>query len=96
MRKLEKLNPDSNGLRFLRGVVALQREQELKQAERHFKEAVKNDRQFAKAQYYLALTYFKMRRMDDARRALDKTLKMSPGHPFANALRGYISRARGL
>ncbi|MBN2359417.1 MAG: tetratricopeptide repeat protein [Deltaproteobacteria bacterium] len=92
LAKLEKLNPQSNGLLFIKGVVAFQRDREYGSAERYLSQAVGNDAQFTKAQYYLALTYVNMRRFDDAQRALDQTLALSPGHPFANAVKKLVAR----
>jgi len=92
LAKLEKLNPKSNGLLFLKGVVAFQRDKEFGSAEKYLGQAVANDAQFTKAQYYLALTYVNMRRFDDAQQALDKTLAISPGHPFANAVKKLVAK----
>ena len=94
MKKLEARNPDSAGLRFLRGVVAFSRDKDYPTAERSLQEALTKDPQFTKAQYYLALTYLDMRSFDAARAALEQTLKISPGHPFANAIRGYVQRVK--
>ncbi|MBN2358005.1 MAG: tetratricopeptide repeat protein [Deltaproteobacteria bacterium] len=96
MKKLEARNPDSVGLRFQKGVVAYCRDQDLHQAERYLKEALAKDPQFAKAQYYLALTYLSMHRYDHAREALEQTLRISPGHPLANAIRGYVQRVKKI
>ena len=93
--KIEALNPDSNGLRFVRGVVAFSRDKDYVSAEKFLGEAVANDAKFTKAQYYLALSYLNRRQFDAAVAALDQTLRISPGHPFANAVRAYIARARG-
>ena len=94
IKKLEARNPDSNGLRFLKGVVAYSRDKDYHAAERFLKEAVAKDIKFTKAQYYLALNYLSMRRFDHARVALEQTLAISPGHPFANAMRGYVDRVQ--
>ncbi|MFH1811301.1 MAG: tetratricopeptide repeat protein [Pseudomonadota bacterium] len=95
VQKLEQRNPDSNGLRFLKGVVAFSRDKDYAEAVRFLQEAIAKDPKFTKAQYYLALTYLNQRKFDDAVQALDRTLELSPGHPFANAVRSYITRARG-
>jgi tetratricopeptide (TPR) repeat protein len=95
VKKLEQRNPDSNGLRFLKGVVAFSRDKDYAEAVNQLKAAVDKDPKFTKAQYYLALTYLNQRQFDDAVQALDRTLALSPGHPFANAVRSYIARARG-
>lgn len=96
IKKLETRNPDSAGLRFLKGVVAFSRDKDYHTAERFLQEALAKDPQFAKAQYYLALTYLDMRSFDRARDALEQTLKISPGHPFANAIRGYVQRVKKI
>lgn len=96
LAKLEKLNPKSNGLLFLKGVVAFQRDKEFGSAEKYLNQAVANDAQFTKAQYYLALTYVNMKRFDDAQQALDKTLALSPGHPFANAVKKLVAKLNRL
>ena len=90
--KLERLNPASNGLLFLKGVVAFQREKDYPAAESHLREAVAKDPQFTKARYYLALTYVNLHRAQDAKRSLEETLRASPGHPFANAVRALVAR----
>ncbi len=95
VKKIEQLNPDSNGLRFLRGVVAFSRDKDYKSAEKFLSAAVVHDAKFTKAQYYLALSYLNRRQFDAAQAALERTLTISPGHPFANAVRAYIARARG-
>lgn len=92
--KLEKLNPDSNGLRFLRGVVAFARDKDYATAEQHLAEAVQHDAKFTKAQYYLALSLLNQRKLDEAVAAMERTLELSPGHPFANAVKGYVARLR--
>lgn len=94
-QKIEQLNPDSNGLRFLRGVVAFSRDKDYVSAEKYLADAVSHDAKFTKAQYYLALSYLNRRQFDAAQAALQRTLDISPGHPFANAVRAYIARARG-
>lgn len=92
MGDLEELNPDSNGLRFLKGVVAFSKEKDFVLAERHLSEAVDKDPKFTKAQYYLALSYLNRRRFEEANEAMGRTLEISPGHPFAHAVRAFISR----
>lgn len=94
--KLEQLNPDSNGLLFIRGVVAFSRDKDLQKAEKFLQQAVANDPKFTKAQYYLALTYLNRRKLEDADQAMAKTLEISPGHPFANAVQKYINRLQGM
>ncbi len=95
VRQLEQHNPDSNGLRFLRGVVAFARDKNYSEAEQYLGEAVAKDPKFTKAQYYLALSHLNRRQFEEAVAALDKTLEISPGHPFSNAVRSYITRVRG-
>jgi tetratricopeptide (TPR) repeat protein len=90
--KLERLNPSSNGLLFLQGVVAFQRDKDYVAAEKHLAHAVTKDPQFTKARYYLALTYVNLHRPQEARQALEETLRTSPGHPFANAVRALVVR----
>lgn len=94
LRQLQRRNPDSNGLLFLKGVVALQRDKDYQTAESYLGKAVANDPKFAKAQYYLALTLLNSRRFDEASEAMARTLEISPAHPFANAVRTYIDRLR--
>lgn len=94
-KKIEQLNPESNGLRFLRGVVAFSRDKDYILAEKYLSDAVAHDAKFTKAQYYLALSYLNRRQFDAAQAALKRTLEISPGHPFANAVQAYIARARG-
>lgn len=94
LAQLEKLNPDSNGLRFLKGMVAFQKDKDYATAEKHLADAMAHDANFAKAQYYLALALINQRRFDDASKAIAQTLAISPGHPFANAVRSFVMRAR--
>ena len=53
---------------------------------------LENDPKFTKAQYYLALSYLNRRRFDEAGAAMERTLEISPGHPFAHAVRAFINR----
>jgi len=92
MRELEARNPDSNGLLFLKGVYAFQEDKDFAEAERALSQAVENDAKFTKAQYYLALSYLNRRQFEQADEAMARTLEISPGHPFAHAVRAFISR----
>jgi len=51
--KLEKLNPDSNGLVFQRGASALQRDGNEDEAAKYFRQALTNDPEFVRAQAHL-------------------------------------------
>ena len=85
MEKIEKLNPDSNGLRFIKGAVALHEKQDHKEAVSFLKLAVEKDPKFAKAWFFLASVYMDMKETDKALDALNKCLEVSTGHQLALA-----------
>jgi len=53
--KVQAANPDSNGLRFLRGVEAFSRDGDAREAGQHFREALQHDPNFVRAQAQLVL-----------------------------------------
>ena len=53
LARIAELNPDSNGLVFLRGVSALDREGDGPKADRYFRQALEKDPKFVRAQVYL-------------------------------------------
>lgn len=56
VKKIQGTNPDSNGLVFLSGVAALQRDFDLARANEHFRKALERDAKFARAQAQLVLS----------------------------------------
>jgi len=55
MSKIEKLNPESNGLVFLKGVAALNRDGDVEAARAKFRQSLERDGKFVRAQVYLYL-----------------------------------------
>lgn len=55
VKKVEAAKPDSNGLKFLRGVEAYMRDGDASEASKHFKDALSGDPGFVRAQAQLVL-----------------------------------------
>lgn len=55
VKKVEAAKPDSNGLKFLRGVEAYMRDGDAREAAGHFREALAGDPEFVRAQAQLVL-----------------------------------------
>lgn len=79
LAKVEKTNPNSNGLLFLKGVAAAQRDKDATAAAKFLSAALQKDPKFARAQAHLVLI---APTLDDAREELDKLAGISPKHPF--------------
>ena len=79
MAKLAKANPDSNGLLFLKGVAAAQRDRDGVAAAKFLSAALAKDPKFARAQAHLVLI---APGLEEARRELQKLAAISPRHPF--------------
>jgi tetratricopeptide (TPR) repeat protein len=77
--KLEKANPDSNGLVFLKGVVAYQRGRDTAAAIRLLRQAVVNDPRFARAQAHLVMI---QPTLEETWAEFVRLKKMSPSHPI--------------
>ncbi len=79
LAKVEKTNANSNGLAFLKGVAAAQRDRDAAAATKFLSAALVKDPKFARAQAHLVLI---APTLDDAREELDKLAAISPRHPF--------------
>lgn len=79
LAKVEKANPGSNGLLFLKGVAAAQRDRDAKTAVKFLSAALLKDPKFARAQAHLVLIASSL---DEARDELDKLAAINPHHPF--------------
>jgi len=77
--RVEKTNPGSNGLLFLKGVAAAQRDRDAKGAAKFLNAALAKDPKFARAQAHLVLIAGSL---DEAREELDKLAAINPRHPF--------------
>ena len=79
LAKVEKTNPGSNGLLFLKGVAAAQRDRDGVSAAKYFSAALAKDPKFARAQVHLVLI---APTLEDAKVELDKLAAINPRHPF--------------
>jgi hypothetical protein len=79
LAQVEKTNPNSNGLLFLKGVAAAQRDRDPVAATRFLDAALQKDPKFARAQAHLVLL---APTIEDAREELDLLAGISPKHPF--------------
>ena len=79
LAKVEKANPASNGLLFLKGVAAAQRDRDAAGAVKFLSAALQRDPKFARAQAHLVLI---APSLEDARVELGKLAAISPRHPF--------------
>lgn len=77
--KVEKANPNSNGLLFLKGVAAAQRDRDGAASKKFLSAALQKDPKFARAQAHLVLNAASLQ---SAREELDKLAAISPKHPF--------------
>ena len=79
LAKVEKTNPASNGLLFLKGVAAAQRDRDAVAAVKFLSAALAKDPKFARAQAHLVLI---APSLEEARVELGKLAAISPQHPF--------------
>ena len=79
MAKLEKTNPASNGLVFLKGVAAYQRGRDVAGAMKLLRAAVANDPRFARAQAHLVMI---QPTLEETWVEFGKLKEMSPEHPI--------------
>jgi tetratricopeptide (TPR) repeat protein len=82
--KIQKLNPNSNGLTFLRGTVAFHKDGDQKKAAAYFRQALHKDADFVRAQAHLLVI-----QEDDVTLMIefDKLKKISPRHQVVGWLR---------
>jgi tetratricopeptide (TPR) repeat protein len=88
---VERQKPDSAGLRFVRGVVALEKDKDLAKADALFDEALSKDPKFMKALYFKALVADRKGDREGAAALMKKVLEGSPGHPNAQAYLGLLT-----
>lgn len=79
VKKVEKANPNSNGLLFLKGVAAAQRDKDGTAAKKFLSAALAKDPKFARAQAHQVLIASSLQ---SAREELEKLKAISPRHPF--------------
>jgi tetratricopeptide (TPR) repeat protein len=72
------------------GAIRLANAGRLPEAVREFQAVLEEDGRNVSAHFYLAVCYFRMRRLDDALTALNATLAASPNYPPAEELLGTI------
>ncbi|MBI5494918.1 MAG: tetratricopeptide repeat protein [Deltaproteobacteria bacterium] len=90
LQYVQKLKPDSAGLRFVKGVIALQRDQKPDDAVALYDEALKIDPKFVKAKYFKGLALAKKGDNDKAAATMKEVLVESPGHTGAKAFLGLV------
>ena len=81
MRRIEKINPQSNGLVFLKGAAAFQRDGELELAEAYYLEALERDPDFVRAQAHLVFMQTDVSRI---REELKKLQSINPEHQIVH------------
>ncbi len=91
LKAVEALNPDSNGLRFIRGAALAQFEKNYSEAIRYYDDALDHDPMFVKALYFKGLALHELQRSDEAVAVMTQVLEKSPKHPGA---RLYLSTER--
>ena len=90
VRKIEALNPESNGLVFLRGTAAFQREGDRRKAAVHYRQALANDPDFVRAQAHLVMLQTDLKGLQ---REVRNLAKLNPHHQVARWVGPYIDRA---
>jgi tetratricopeptide (TPR) repeat protein len=75
--KVESINPDSNGLVFLKGAAALQRDSDPETAIEYYRAALANDSQFVRAQSHLVMAQHDL---DGLVREYAKLKALNPHH----------------
>ncbi len=85
LANVEAINPQSNGLIFIRGAAKMQFDRDYIGAIHLFDEAIKRDPKFIKALYFKGLSYSAMSSDKMAKAIMQEVMKMSPEHPGAKA-----------
>ncbi|RJO65025.1 MAG: hypothetical protein C4523_17130 [Myxococcales bacterium] len=80
---VEKLNPDSVGLLFLKGAAKAQFEKDYAAAIAFYDLALARDPQFAKALFFKGLALHALGKEAEARQTMNEVLRLSPKHPGA-------------
>jgi predicted Zn-dependent protease len=83
IKKIEELNPESAGLRFVRGAILLDFDGKPGDAVKEFEAAIQKDAAFVKAQYFIGLALDKSDDEPGAIKAMETVLMISPNHPDA-------------
>lgn len=94
LAEVERLRPESNGLKFIRGAALAQFDGDYDSAIIHYYEALAEEPMFVKALYFVGLAYHECGRIYDAKRTMRQVLEKSPGHPGARIYldpKGYIA-----
>ncbi|GAB4292621.1 MAG: hypothetical protein Kow0090_06600 [Myxococcota bacterium] len=78
-----KARPESAGLRFIKGAIAMERDKNFDKAISWFKEALEKDPKFTKAKYYIGLAQDAKGDKEGAQKTMEEILKTSPSHPGA-------------
>jgi tetratricopeptide (TPR) repeat protein len=77
VKKVESINPDSNGLVFLKGAAALQRDADHETAIEHYERALAKDPDFVRAQSHLVMAQTDL---DGLVREYEKLEQLNPNH----------------
>jgi tetratricopeptide (TPR) repeat protein len=88
--KAAERNPSSNGLRFLRGAAAFQRDADRDSAAGYYREALANDPNFVRAQAHLVVMQQDVDRLYEEFRVLEQK---NPNHPLVRWAGGLIEVA---
>ncbi len=91
LARLAKANPSSNGLVFLKGVAAYQRDRDVAAASKLLRTAVKNDPRFTRAQVHLMMI---QPTLEETWAEFVKLQQMSPEHPVVRWTGPGLARLR--
>ena len=89
LHKAYELNPRSAGVRFIRGAIAMDRDQNWKAAIKHFEEALVLDPSFTKARYYLGLA---LDHAGDRARAVKEMERITLGQPGHRGAQQFLAK----
>ena len=91
LARLAKANPSSNGLVFLKGVAAYQRDKDVAAASKLLRTAVANDPRFTRAQVHLVMI---QPTLEETWAEFVKLQRMSPEHPVVRWTGPGLARLR--
>ena len=94
LAEVERLRPESNGLKFIRGAALAQFDGDYDSAIIYYYKALAEEPMFVKSLYFVGLAYHECGRIYDAKRTMHQVLEKSPGHPGARIYldpKGYIA-----
>ena len=92
LKRIEALNRDSNGLRFLKAMKAMS-DNNIVGAIDYLHQALEKDPKFVKAQFWLGVFLYQYGQKRAGLDAMHKVLLMSPGHGLAYGYKIFISWA---